>query len=101
MTCGGYEELWAPGPARAQRGPRAAPSEAHPGAHPGVAPPRTQKRGGSRIRPAIVCAYSVAPQGVTVPVVALTIGVDQTAAGPKSPSPEKVVWMVAISVGPR
>lgn len=45
--------------------------------------------------------YSVAPQGVTVPVLALTIGVDHTAAGPKSPSPEKVALTVAISVGPR
>lgn len=62
---------------------------------------RTRKRGGSSIRPAFLRAYSVAPQGVTVPVLALTIGVDQTAAGPKSPLPEKVVWMVAISVGPR
>ena len=45
--------------------------------------------------------YCAAAQGVTVPVVSFTMGVDQTAAGPKSPLPEKLACTVACSVGPR
>jgi len=87
----------APSEAPAQR-----PARRTPAPTPAQRPAHAHAEAG-RIQdpPRFLRAYSVAPQGVTVPVVALTIGVDQTAAGPKSPSPEKVVWMVAISVGPR